>query len=332
MTPREPIAAPEAPPDAPVIDTEIARVEAEPLPAHRATQDRPIRGILLVVLSTVFLASSDAMAKYATLRLSAIEVAWMRYVVFVAIMCPIVIAMGPRRALSTTRPALQLVRGVALVGSSLFFMSSLRLLPIAEATATGFVAPVFVTLLSILFLRESVGLRRWIATITGLIGVLIVMRPGTSAFQPGALLVIASALCWSSSLVVTRRMAGHESNVTTMAYSALCGLVVISALLPFVYVQPTPAEIVLGICIGISSTAGHWLVVAAYRNADASVLAPLTYVQAISATVLGYVVFGEVPNAWTITGAAVIISSGLYIAHRERARRAAQLRLAMAEA
>jgi drug/metabolite transporter (DMT)-like permease len=294
----------------------------------RATNDRPIRGILMVVLSTVFLASSDAIAKYLTQRLPAIEVTWMRFVVFFVIMSAVVTAMGPRRTLATVQPRLQLLRGVMLVGSALFFMSSLRMLPIAEATTTGFVAPVFVTLLSIVFLHEAVGLRRWLATIAGLIGVLVVMRPGTSAFQPATLLVILSALCWSSSLVVTRRMAGHDGTVTTVAYSATCGVVVMSMMLPFVYVTPTATEIALGVCIGLAATTGHWLVVAAYRYADASVLAPLTYAQAISATALGYGVFGEVPDAWTLTGAAIIISSGLYIAHRERVRRAAALRSA----
>jgi drug/metabolite transporter (DMT)-like permease len=305
------------------VEADVTRIEPIAPSGHRAAQDRPLRGILLVVLSTVFLACSDAMAKYLTLRLPAIEIAWMRYVVFIAIMCPAVIAASPRRALRTTRPGLQLLRGLTLVGSSLLFMSALRVLPIAEATTTGFVSPIFVTLLSIVFLRESVGLRRWIATLVGLVGVVIVVRPGTTAFQPGALLAIASALCWACALVATRRMVGHDGSVTTMAYSALTGLVLLSALLPAVYVVPTAAELALGACIGVAATSGHWLVVLAYRYGDASVLAPLAYVQAVWAAVLGYGVFGNVPDGWTFGGAAVIISSGLYIAHRERLRRAA---------
>jgi drug/metabolite transporter (DMT)-like permease len=290
---------------------------------RHAVHDRPLRGILLVVVSTVFLASSDVMAKYLTQRLPTVEVAWMRYLVFVAIMCPAVLASSPGRTLRTARPLLQALRGLTLVGSSLLFMSALRVLPVAEATTTGFVAPIFVTLLSVVILRESVGPRRWLATLAGLIGVVIVVRPGTSAFQPGALLAIGSAACWACALVATRRIAGHDGSVTTMAYSALSGLVVLSALLPFVFVMPSAADVALGACIGLAATSGHWLVVLAYRYGDASVLAPLTYVQVISATVFGYVVFGNIPDAWTFAGAAVIISSGLYIAHRERVRRAA---------
>lgn len=317
-------------PAAPRIDT--AQRQAASTPHVHASHDRPLRGILLVVTSTVFLASSDAMVKYLTTRLPTIEVAWMRYLVFVAIMCPIVLAGSPGRTLRTARPWLQALRGLSLVGSSLLFMSALRVLPIADATTAGFVAPIFVTLLSVLVLRESVGLRRWVATVVGLIGVIIVVRPGTSAFQPGALLAIASALFWASALVTTRRIAGHDGSVTTMAYSALSGLMVLSALLPLAFVMPSRADLMLGVCIGLASTTGHWLVVLAYRYADASVLAPLTYVQMISATVLGYLVFGNIPDVFTFTGATVIICSGLYIAHRERLRRAAVLRAAMAAA
>jgi len=295
----------------------------------RAVLDHPLRGILLVVLSTIFLSGSDAMAKYLTVRLPAIEIAWLRYVVLIAIMAPVVLARANRRALIPTRPWLQLLRGVSVVGSTLLFLSALRVLPIAEATTTGFVAPIFVILLSMLFLHEAVGPRRWLATLVGLAGVIIVVRPGTSAFQPGALLAIASALCWACAMVVTRRIAGHDGSTTTMACSALVGLIVLSALLPAVFIPPTATELVIGGCIGLAATSGHWILVLAYRYADATVLAPLSYVQAIWATGLGFAVFGEVPDAWTVVGAAVIISSGLYIAHRERLRRAA-LRLATA--
>lgn len=295
--------------------------EPASLPRY-GTHDRPLRGILLIVASTVFLASSDVMAKYLTMRLPTIEVAWIRFLVFFLIMLP-AIAAAPRRTLRTTRPKLQVLRGLTLVGSSLLFMSSLRVLPIAEATTTAFVSPIFVTLLSVAFLGETVGLRRWIATFAGLIGVAIVVRPGTSAFQPGALLAMASAALWACALVATRRIAGHDSSRTTMAYAAIFAVGVLSLLLPFAWTPPTLAELGIGACIGLAATFGHWLVVLAYRYGDASVLAPLTYVQAIWATLFGYVFFGNIPDVYTFVGGGVIIGSGLYIAHRERLRRAA---------
>ena len=213
------------------------------------------------------------------------------------------------------------MRGAALLGSSLFFISGLRFLPIAEASATGFVAPLFVTALSIIFLSEKVGLRRWIATAVGLIGVLIILRPGTGAFHPAAFFPLVSALAWACTLIMTRMMSGTERAITTMTYSSIAGLFILSALVPFVWVTPTWHDIAFGILIGVASTAGQWIVVLAFRYADASVLAPFSYTQLLWVSVLGFLVFGEVPDAYTITGAAFIVASGLYTAHRERVRR-----------
>jgi drug/metabolite transporter (DMT)-like permease len=284
--------------------------------------DRPLRGIALIIASTVFLACSDALAKYLTRDLPPIEIAWIRFVVFALIMLPAMLMRpGGVNVLRTRRPGLQILRGLGLVCSALFFIWGLRYLPIAEASATAFVAPMFVTALSIVMLAEKVGIRRWLATIVGLIGVLIVIRPGGGAFQPAAIFPIVSALGWAFALVLTRQISGTDRPATTMAYSALVGLAVLTVLAPFVWVTPTRPQVAIAIAIGIASTAGHWIVVVAYRYADASVLAPLTYSQLVWVTVLGLVMFGEFPDSVTLIGAAIIISSGLYIAHRERVRK-----------
>ena len=236
-------------------------------------------------------------------------------------MSPAMVPGSPLFALQSRRPGLQVMRGVALLGSSLFFISGLRFLPIAEASATGFVSPLFVTALSIIFLGESVGLRRWIATAVGLIGVVIILRPGSGAFHPAAFFPIVSALAWACTLIMTRMMSGREHALTTMTYSSITGACIVSALVPFVWVTPSWDDILFGIFIGIASTAGQWIVVLAFRYADASVLAPFSYTQLLWVTVLGFVIFGELPDIWTITGAVFIVASGLYTAHRERVRR-----------
>lgn len=282
--------------------------------------DRPFHGISLVIGSTVFLACSDAMAKYLAKSLPPVEVAWIRFVVFVVIMAPALLA-SRGDALRSVKPGIQVLRGLGLVSSSLFFIWGLRFLPIAEASATAFVAPIFVTALSILILAEKVGVRRWIATLVGLLGVLIVVRPGSGAFHMAALFPIVSAFGWACALVLTRQISGADRPVTTMAYSAVVGFAVLSLLVPFAWVAPTWQQILIGVCIGLSSTAGHWIVVLAYRHADASVLAPFTYTQLLWASALGFVMFAEVPDIWTVIGAGVIISSGLYTAHRERIRK-----------
>ena len=297
--------------------------EPEKKPAARTAPgraDRPFRGIALILASTVFLGTSDVTAKYLSATLPSIEIAWIRFLVFALIVSPAILG-SPRQALRSPRPGLQVMRGIALLLSSLFFISGLRFLPIAEASATSFVSPLFVTALSIVFLGESVGVRRWIATAVGLAGVLIIVRPGTGAFHPAALFPIVSALAWASMLIMTRMMSGKEYATTTMAYSSIVGVCVLSALVPLVWVALSWHDILFGILIGVASTAGQWIVVLAFRYADASVLAPFSYTQLVWASIFGFLLFGELPDIWTITGATFIVASGLYTAHRERIRR-----------
>jgi drug/metabolite transporter (DMT)-like permease len=313
-----------------------ARLDSAPLPlpekksADRsapARADRPFRGIALILASTVFLGASDATAKYLSATLPSIEIAWIRFLVFALIMVPAMVPGSPIFALNTPRPGFQLLRGVALLSSSLFFISGLRFLPIAEASATAFVSPLFVTALSIVFLGEVVGVRRWLATVVGLIGVLIILRPGTSAFHPAAFFPLVSALAWACTLIMTRMMSGKERAATTMAYSSIAGVCILSVLVAFVWVVPSWHDILFGIFIGVASTAGQWIVVLAFRYADASVLAPFSYTQLLWVGILGFVIFGEVPDVWTVTGAVFIVASGLYTAHRERVRRSQLLTL-----
>jgi drug/metabolite transporter (DMT)-like permease len=291
------------------------------LRAAPARADRPFRGIALILVSTVFLGISDVTSKYLSATLPSIEIAWIRFLVFALIMVPAMLPGSPLYALRSERRGLQLLRGVTLLASSLIFISGLRLLPIAEASATSFVAPLFVTALSIVFLGESVGLRRWLATAVGLIGVLIILRPGSSAFHPAVFFPIVSALAWACTLIMTRMISGRERAVTTMAYSSIVGVCILSALVPSVWVAPSWHDIAFGILIGLASTAGQWIVVLAFRYADASVLAPFSYTQLLWVSILGFVIFGELPDLWTVTGAAFIVVSGLYTAHRERIRR-----------
>jgi drug/metabolite transporter (DMT)-like permease len=313
-----------------------ARLDSAPLPLPEkkpatrtapARADRPFRGIALILASTVFLGASDVTAKYLSATLPSIEIAWIRFLVFALIMSPAMVPGSPLYALRSQRPGLQAMRGVALLGSSLFFISGLRFLPIAEASATGFVAPLFVTALSIVFLGETVGVRRWLATAVGLIGVLIILRPGTGAFHPAAFFPIVSALAWACTLIMTRMMSGRDHAITTMTYSSIVGVCILSALVPFVWVTPSWHDILFGVFIGLASTAGQWIVVLAFRYADASVLAPFSYTQLLWVSILGFVIFGEVPDVWTVTGAVFIVGSGLYTAHRERVRRSQLLAL-----
>jgi len=290
------------------------------LPPPLPRRDAPLRGIALVLLASFFFTSGDTISKLLTLEIPPLQVTWLRYCTFTAIMLAIVWRTGGVKQLRTQRPKLQLLRAVGVLVSSVFFVTGLRHLPLADATATSFVAPLFVTALSIPILRETIGWRRWTATLIGFIGVLIVVRPGGSGFQIASLLAVTSALCWAFAMIMTRMMSRTESPLTTLTYSAVIGLVLISLTMPFLWEPVTPWIVLLGIIIGVTSTVGHWLTVLAYRHGDASLLAPFSYIQLLWASLFGYALFSVLPDFWTLVGAVIIAGSGLYTAHRERVR------------
>ncbi len=276
----------------------------------------PIRGLILVILSMACFSLSDAAAKLLNHSLPPLEIAWLRYFVFTVLLMPSLVSSNGN-ILKTTRPGLQILRGFGMLGSAIFFIMAIRSLPLADATATGFVSPLFITALSIIFLREQVGLRRWAAVIIGLIGVLIVVRPGGTSFQLASLLPVLSAMSWAIAIIITRRMSGNEGMPTVLAYSALTGLVALSIIAPFSAIIPSWSDLGIGLFIGLISTLAQWLIIEAYRHGDASLLAPFSYCQLVWSSLLG-LLFGDFPDHWTIIGASIIIASGLYTAQRER--------------
>lgn len=291
---------------------------ATPAPGH---QERPGLGALLVLLSTLFLAGSDVAAKHLSAGLPPLQIAWLRYAGFTAIMLCALLASRGAPVLRSRRPGLQLLRGLGMVGSAVFFISSLRFLPVADATAISFIAPILVTALSVLWLRERVTGRLWFIGLLGFAGVLIVLRPGIGAFQPGAALPVLAALCWAFALTATRTVAAHDSAQTTMTYSALVGLVLLTALVPLVWIRPNPEQVLLGAFIGVASTTGHWIVAQAYRYGAASRLAPISFAQIPIVSLVAYLVLGTAPDALTWLGAAVIAASGLLMARENRRTR-----------
>ena len=282
--------------------------------------DNPARGIVLLLLSTIFLSGSDVISKILSQSLPPIQISWLRFSSFLIFVLIGAAWRGPPRIFATRHPGLQIMRAICLLASSLTFITALVYLPVAAATATSFIWPIFVMALSIPLLGERVGIRRWLAAACGLIGVLIVVRPGTTAFQPAALLPVLSALIWALSMIITRRMSGLEEPMTTLAISALVGFLVLTLLLPFGWKEPTMTELLLGIVIGATSALGHFLVILACRFGSASVLAPFSYAQLVWATLLGMLFLNAVPDLWTLVGGCVIAASGLYTAHRERVR------------
>lgn len=281
--------------------------------------DQPVlRGILLILSAVLLFSVSDTLAKLLRQSLPAVEIAWLRYLVFAAFAAAL--ARRSRGSLRPRRPGLQALRGLALVGSAVLFIAGLGHLQVAEATAISFIAPAFITALSIPFLGETVGVRRWMALVVGLIGVLVVIRPGAGALAGGAVFPLCSALCWAATVVVTRRMGTADRAETTLFWSAMTGLLVLTAAVPFGFVLPTAGQAGIALALGACSSVGQYLVILAYRRVSASVLAPFSYAQILSSTALGLIAFGAAPDAMTFAGAAIVVMSGLYTAHRERVR------------
>ncbi|MBU0724517.1 MAG: DMT family transporter [Alphaproteobacteria bacterium] len=280
--------------------------------------DRPFLAIGFVLSAMVIFSVMDGIAKFLTGGFPAIQVVWGRYFFNGLFLIPWLLVMWRERPMVTGQPRLQLVRGLFMLGSSAFFVTGLSHLPLAQATAIGFVAPLLVTALSIPLLGEKVGLRRWMAVCVGFVGMLIIIRPGTDQFDPAAIFPVLSATSWALGLIMTRRMRHAERPVTTLFYTALVGLLLISIAVPFVWVETTPQYWVLMAVMGLLSVTGQYLLIRGFNIASASLLAPFSYSNLIWTTIIGYVLFRSIPDFWTWIGAGIVIASGIYVWHRER--------------
>jgi drug/metabolite transporter (DMT)-like permease len=239
-----------------------------PLPAAiagaGAPAEDPLRGIILYAAATILFATADTTAKYLTAFLPIIEIIWIRYAIFVMFAASLVYRTRPS-GLALRSPSMQLARGVFLVGSSILFVFGVSRMPISQATSISFVAPMLITILSIPLLGEQVGIRRWAAVVVGLIGVLIVVRPGGGTLGAAALFSLGSAFCWAMALIITRKMATSERPTTTLLISATTGLLLLSLLLPFNFAWPTPFQAALTLLLGSFASLGtarrrprHW--------------------------------------------------------------------------
>ncbi len=284
---------------------------------HRAQR---LTGIALMCGAIACFSLLDTTAKYLNLHMSTLEVAWARYTG--AFLFPLILSNPwTRPGLTVTpRPGLQIGRSVLLLASTLCNFAALRYLQLDEAQALTFSTPLFVAALSGPILGEWVRWRRWTAIAVGFVGVLVVIRPGFGSFHSAALLSIMAAMSYALYAITTRMLARTDSNETTLFYSNVVGALALLPVLPFVWTTPTdPLVIALMVGAGAIGSVGHYLLIAAHRLAPAAVLAPFIYTGIFLAIALGFLVFGNIPSRWTLAGAAIVIGSGLYILHRERA-------------
>jgi len=281
------------------------------------------RAILLFLLAGLCLSSLDATAKYLVRDHPLFLVVWARYAGQMLVVTPFAWQRAGPGFWRTRRPWMQLLRSTLLLVATICFFGGLRYLPLAEASAIIFLAPIFVVVLSGPMLGEDPSRARWIAVITGFIGILILARPGSAIFHPAALLLVVAAVCNALFFVLTRKLVG-ENAYTTLFYSALVGTVGLSLALPWEMGDSAAGwrEALMLLLLGLLAGVGHWLVISAYSMAPASSLTPLAYLQIIWATSYGYLIFGQLPDRWSGLGMAVVVASGLWLALQERARAA----------
>ncbi|GAB4185817.1 MAG: DMT family transporter [Thalassobaculales bacterium] len=261
---------------------------------------------------------TDAMAKLLTEAMSPLQVTWSRYLVFVAILAPAIWNRARAGTMLGGNMRLQVLRALVLFGSTSFAIFGFAALPLADAVTLTMSAPLMVTALSIPFLGEKVGWRRWLAVLIGFIGVLVVTRPLGGGFRPEAFLMLAGAFCWSLAIIITRKLGAAEDVWRTMGWSSGIGLVMSTGASIPVWVWPTPADWLLILANGASNFLAQFLVIRALQLAAASLLAPVTFTNILWSSIVGFAVFGTLPDEWTLAGGAIIVSAGLYVWHRER--------------
>ena len=298
---------------------------AIPAPDGSSLDNIP-RGTAYFLLSLVFFISLDSLAKDLTQTYSPVEVAWGRYVFAVALLP---VFLPPRRlmqAARTARPWLQLLRSLLLAVTTCLFFLSVKYIPLADAVAIGFVAPLLTTALAIPLLGEKVGARRWTAIVVGLVGAVIIMRPGFEVRHWAYFLPLATAVFMAFFSILTRVLARHDSSDTTMFYTALVGAGVLSLAVPFFWQPPAASDWLLLAAAGAFGSAGHFALIIAYRYAPVSLLAPFTFLHMVLAVIFGLIFFGNFPDMLTLVGAAVIAASGVYVFRRETKLRHAPVR------
>lgn len=277
----------------------------------------PLFGIGLMIIMTVCFSSLDASAKYASNELPLWMVMWGRYLFHFIFITIFFLRGAPRDIIFTKNLKLQILRSVLIFCAGVSFWSGLMYLPLADCTVIAFISPLLVTILSVFLLGEKVGFHRWGCVMIGLLGVILVIRPGMGIVHWAVVLPLISALFYSALLIITRVLGQREDALTTLFYTSIGGLILSSILVLFFWKTPSPIQWLFLIWLGLLGAVGHFLMIKAFEKAPASLLAPFNYTSLIWATFLGFFLFGDLPDAWTIFGAIIIISSGLYLVQRE---------------
>ena len=296
--------------------TESALLARDAAKAGRAR----LIGIALMCGAVGTFSCLDTTAKYLGRHIDVMQVVWARYTFALLLTFIISNPLSRRGLLRTARPALQIVRAAILLTSTLLNFYALRYLRLDQVLAITFSTPFVVAALSGPTLGEWVGPRRWAAIGFGFIGVLVVTRPGFGIVHPAAILPVLATLAYAAYFLTTRVLSRTDSNETTLFYSNFVGAALMLPVAPFFWTWPALWQFGLMILAGALASFGHYMLIVAHRRAPASLLSSFIYSQLVWVIALGYAVFGDVPDAYTLAGASIVIASGLYVFHRERVR------------
>lgn len=284
-------------------------------------QSAPLKGIGLMVASALFMGINNAILKLLTEGLPAGEIMFLRSIAVLPLLLIYAQFHGGWSALRVSRWQGHTWRAVCLGFSAYFFILSVQFLPLATTVALTFATPLLITAMAGPFLKEQIGWRRWSAVGVGFIGIIVITRPGSEVFQLTALLPLICALASAGRDVITRSMTAGESSLAIML-TANVGMAIFGLFsLPFGWVVPDAHSLwLIGACVPLVAI-GHYTMIEALRYAEAAVASPFRYSAIVWAGVLGYLLWGDVPDGWSILGTCIVIASGVYILHREFLRR-----------
>jgi drug/metabolite transporter (DMT)-like permease len=283
-----------------------------------------LKAVGLMCLAVTLFSALDTSAKYlvTTANLPAVEVVWARFLGQFLLMLLLLGALPVSALLRTRKLKLELVRSLLMVSTTACNFVALRYLRLDQTVSVTFLAPLLVALLAGPLLGEWVGWRRLVAIFVGFLGVLVVVHPGYGTLHPAFLISLMGMLVYALFMLLTRFLAGHDTPLVMLFYSILLGTFVLAPFAVVQWVWPQSIEqwlLLMG--LGLLGGTGHYLFIHAYRLAPASSVAPFLYVQILAMVGFGFAVFGDLPDIFTLVGSGVIIASGIYLIHRERAVR-----------
>ncbi|MEO3427954.1 DMT family transporter [Pelagibius sp. CAU 1746] len=283
-----------------------------------AADERVGLGIGCAVIGMLGMAIMDTCAKFLGEGYAVSQIVLVRNGIgALAVFAYVIVSGAGLSSLTPRRPGLLALRSLLNIAAAFLFFTGLRYLPLADAFAVVFAAPLFITALSVPVLGEHVGLRRWAAVAIGFLGVLVVVQPGTTSFRVEALLPLSAAMAYALSMLVGRKLTRDLSTAAIMFWPSVAAVLVTAVMMPAQWQTPGLPDFGVFLLMGIIGTAGMSLITQGYRHAPAAVIAPFDYTVLVWGVIFGWAIWGDIPapNVWA--GAAILVASGLYILHRE---------------